>query len=265
MCVRISQDDLLRNSFKKELLELTNELNLTPKDVDVLIDLKLIHSSSMSIREACSRLPSLLSWRTFSVASGAFPKDLSNLEKNQTHELPRDDWSNWITQVASKPLLLRRPTFSDYTIQHAIYFDPPQHPNPSASIRYTSKNSWIIMRGEGLLNEGGTGNDQYWAEANLLRNRKEYCSPHFSKGDMYIYQTSLQREHPGTPQTWLRATINHHLVFVLRQIASSFGSATDGVPGPGSGRNPPPQPVFHRRSHGVSGARSQPYQVPLTK
>jgi hypothetical protein len=93
----------------------------------------------------------------------------------------------------------------------------------------------------------------------------EYCSPDFSKGDNYIYQRSLQREHPGTPQTWLRATINHHLVFVIRQIASSFGSATGGVRGPGSGRDRRPQQASRTPPREASSARLQPYQDPLIK
>jgi mannose-6-phosphate isomerase-like protein (cupin superfamily) len=40
--------------------------------------------------------------------------------------------------------------------------------NISASIRYTTDDYWVIMRGEGLRNKGGAGYDQYPANAELL-------------------------------------------------------------------------------------------------
>jgi hypothetical protein len=75
------------------------------------------------------------------------------------------------------------------------------------------------MRGEGLRNPGGAGHAQYPANAELLCGRKEFCGPQFSTGDEYIYKIGSHREDgPGTPETWLRAGINHHLTFAARQI-----------------------------------------------
>jgi hypothetical protein len=134
VCLRISEDDLRNDLLTKELRRFTDEFSLGPKDVDMLVDLKCITVSSMKLRDVCIRIPFLSSWRTFIVAGGAFPKDLADLEKNQVHELQRDDWSHWFEQVAGSKLP-RRPTFGDYTIQHPVYYDPPSRPNPSASIR----------------------------------------------------------------------------------------------------------------------------------
>jgi hypothetical protein len=75
------------------------------------------------------------------------------------------------------------------------------------------------MRGEGLRNCSGAGFAQYPANAELLLNRKEFCGAHFSYGDAYIWEKgSHQAESNGNPETWLRAGINHHLVFKIRQI-----------------------------------------------
>jgi hypothetical protein len=265
LCLRLLQEDLRNASIGKELKQLMAKFKLTPKQVDILVDLKRIDNSSMNMSEICNRIPSLTSWRTFTVAAGAFPVDLSDIKKNSQYELSREDWLHWFKQLKDGPILPRRPAFSDYTIQHPIYIEPrTDHPNPSASIRYTSDICWVIMRGQALYGEG-PGHDQYWANANLLSKRKEFCGGGFSKGDEYIYEMGQQTKKKGSPQTWLRAGINHHITFVIRQIASSFGSSADGVSGNGSGLGLLPPQVSRKPQHGASGARLQPYQVPLIK
>jgi hypothetical protein len=236
VCVRLKEDDVRNPLLGKQLKQLLAKFKISEKQVDILVDLKVIGDTSMKLAEICNRIPSLSLWRTFTLACGAFPKDLSKLEKNQEHELSRSDWLYWNGQLKEGAVLPRRPSYGDYAIQCPLYSPPPDNSNPSASIRYTSESYWLIMRGEGLYNEGGAGYDQYWAEANLLSKRKEFCGAGFSKGDKYIYKIGQQTKEKGTPQTWLRAGLNHHLTFVIRQIANSFGSSTGGVPGPGLDR-----------------------------
>lgn len=79
---------------------------------------------------------------------------------------------------------------------------------------------WLILRGHGLTHEGSPGNSQYAAEALLLCDREEFCRPEFSAGDQYIFDKRFATKEFGSPLTWLRAGINHHLVFALRQIAA---------------------------------------------
>ena len=131
-----------------------------------------------------------------------------------------DDWLFWHDQVLALPPGTRRPTFGDYTIQHPIYKEPLENPNPSASIRYTHSEYWVIMRGERLYHKGRPGHAQYPAEAQLLCDMDEFRGADFSRGDRYIQETSQQPESPGTPRTWLCAGINHHMTYATRQVQS---------------------------------------------
>ena len=166
----------------------------------------------------------LREWRSLSVIAGSFPKDLSAFPKNGQYTQQRLDWLSWLYQVNRRPPLQRLPTFGDYTIQHPFFSEPPRHMNFSASIRYTSGDYWVVMRGEGVRNETGPGYAQWPANAFLLRERREFCGSDFSYGDAYIEEMSSQLAATGNPETWLRAGINHHLTFVARQIASLFGT-----------------------------------------
>ncbi len=155
--------------------------------------------------------------------SGAFPKDLSELQKNQQHKLERLDWLAWRNQITAKPILSRRPTYGDYTIQHPIYLRPSGFMNYSGSIRYTYYDYWVIMRGESVFNSEGPGFDQYPANALLLCDRPEFSGTSFSCGDKYIEEMGAQIKKTGNATTWLQAGINHHLTLVVRQIANLFG------------------------------------------
>ena len=114
----------------------------------------------------------------------------------------------------------RRATFADYTTQHAIFAEPPRRANFSASIRYTSTDDWVIMRGEGVFNDDSAGYAQWPANAMLLCERAEFCGARFSAGDTYIAARTLDGASTGNAESWLRAGVNHHLTFAVCQLAS---------------------------------------------
>src|SRR6185503_9058309 len=108
--------------------------------VDLVADYQLISKFAMSFQELCKKIPHLTRWRTFTVISGAFSKDLTEYKKNGQYTRQRDDWSFFRAHENTR--LERRPTYGDYGIQYGLYEEPPEHSNPSASIRYTSEDYW---------------------------------------------------------------------------------------------------------------------------
>jgi len=219
-CIRLFKSDLVRSSLAADLEGLVSALRLQAASVDLVVDLQIFGSSRHDLAALCAALPKVTKWRTLTVASGSFPKDLTGLTVGQ-HLLPRLEWQSWKRQLST--VLPRRPTYGDYAMLHPYL--SPWFPgmNVSASVRYTIDEHWLIMRGEGLLNKKGAGHAQYPANAELLCHRTEYRGPQFSYGDKYIYEIALKKERPGNPETWLRAGVNHHLTFVVRQITNMFG------------------------------------------
>lgn len=218
-CIRLRTGEITSRGFKGRLTGLIKMLKLQRKDVDLFIDYGVFEDQSLPFRDVLLRVPEIADWRSLIVSSGAFPPDLMNYEPG-IREISRDDWMNYRHQ-AREQTVARMPLFSDYTIQHGLYREPPDFCNPSASIRYALEDKWLIMRGEGLLNQDGPGSEQWNANAQLLCEREEFkrFGPAFSQGDQYIFQMSLGREKHGTPMTWLRAGINHHMTLALRQAA----------------------------------------------
>jgi hypothetical protein len=258
LCLRLTVEDLRNEQLETEIQNLLSYFDIEYRHVDLLVDLKLILQNAVKYQEIVERVPQIMSWRTFTVASGAFPKDLSDLEKNQQHEVSRSDWQHWFKQI-SEFGIKRMPAFSDYTIQHPIYdFNPVQNPNISASIRYTSDNYWVIMRGEGLRNDNSSGYAQYWANAQLLTERDEFCGRDYSKGDEYISYIASQIQITGNPRTWLRAGINHHIVYTVRQLATTFGTSNNPVPKDAVTLGPQPGRGASKRRHAASSETPQP-------
>lgn len=222
--LRITGEQLQAATLTSNLESLFEILGLQYETIDLVVDLGIAGAANPSLVFLSNRIPVIERWRTFAVIAGAFPKDLTEFRVGQ-HLFPRLEWTQWVDELRSGPPELRRvPTFGDYTIQHAVYYEPPEGANVSASIRYTSEKHWLIMRGEGLRTPGSTGHMQYRANAQLLCERKEFCGPHFSRADEYIWGVANgDTRNTGNPETWLRAGINHHLTFVARQLNAVVG------------------------------------------
>lgn len=222
LCFRITDSHFKEKSLSDDIKTFIEENSLNIKDVDLLVDFMVVDDklSYQSLVEKINLLPSLEEWRTFIVAGGAFPKDLSHLEKHNQHNISRADWIIWNNLVKS---LKRLPAFADYAIQHPVY-TPPQSSiaNPSASIRYTLEDAWVVVRGEGLRNPKGAGFKQYPAQAQLLAGQAIFKGENFSSGDAYIAEKAkdINTKKTGNPKTWLEAGLNHHLTLVANQIAN---------------------------------------------
>ena len=220
LCFRITESNFSETSFSKDVESFINTNSLDPKNIDLLVDFKVIGNETKSelLSNKIAAIPYLKKWRTFTIAGGAFPKDLSQFKKYNQYNVPRMDWITWQQLIKS---LERAPSFADYAIQYPIYMPPISGSNPSASIRYTVEEYWLVLRGEGLRNPKGHGFNQYPAQAKLLFDQKVFKGADFSFGDEYIAQkaANMNTKSPGNPKTWLEAGLNHHMTLVAYQLA----------------------------------------------
>jgi hypothetical protein len=228
-CLRLALEDVKRPTLAEDINSLLSFLTLSPELVDLIVDFKIVDGSIPKFNTLCKLIPSINRWRNFIVASGAFPENLSGLQKNDIHRIERTDWTSWRDQTVAAPSITRKPIYSDYAIQHALYLGRKGRAHYSASIRYTAGDYWIIMRGEDVFKRDGPGFKQWPAQAILLCDLPEYSKETFSEGDKYIRQMSLQRKQTGNIVTWLRAGFNHHMTFVVRQLASLLDTSTAAV------------------------------------
>ncbi len=223
LCLRITESNF-NKTLASDLEAIISKNGLDVKSVDLVVDFKIVdeQTSPDLLCRKISLIPHIEEWRTFTVASGAFPPDLSQFEKHNQYEILRLDWALWHRLLNN---LKRRPSFADYTIQHPIYLPRSSASNPSASIRYSLEDHWVVVKGEGLRNPKGAGFRQYPALAQILVNQKNiFKGESFSFGDSYIAEKGkdINTKNTGNPTTWLEAGINHHLTLAARQVASAL-------------------------------------------
>ncbi len=233
--LRVHPYELRQAGSSSLVIEKLAEIGTQPRSVHLVLDFQALFDARPNIASAFDTLRRIGSWKSITVLLGAFPKDLSDVEKNSQQVVSRLDWLAWRDFVSENPY--SAPSFGDYTIQHGVYEEHEgQHLNFSASIRYTADEGWIVMRGEGVLNEDGPGYAQWPANAQLLCVREEFSGGDYCAGDRYIEIMSEQTSQTGTAKDWLAAGINHHMTFVVQQIMREFPIAVEarGVVGAGA-------------------------------
>lgn len=220
VCLRLRRNDIMQPTIYDDISQLLSLLGVEPQNVDLVVDYGFINTEKPSIdrmRMVFSRLPR---WRSFTVVTGTFPKDLTKYQRNDIYELDRNDWLFWLNDVRNITEFPTSPNYGDYTIQHAKYYPRLAFFEPSASVRYTSDMKYIIMKGEKPSNEGASSAaDQYRAHSQILVERREYKRSKPSYGDDYFYYLSTGAK-VGRAETVLRAGINHHITHVVHQIAN---------------------------------------------
>ena len=224
VCVRLTAEDLRLPDVNDRIDRLLSTISRRREQVHLIVDYKSTADATPSLLVPQQVIEHLDRYSTFTVISGAFPQDLTEFEKNRQYTHERADWLSWHNQVfASSPGLVRIPTFGDYTILHPQLVSLSFFPNVSASIRYTSDSYWVIMRGEGLNNEDGPGRSQYPAQSLLVQERDEFCGENFSAGDQYLRELGeAMGQSKGSPESLIRAGVNHHITFVVKQISELF-------------------------------------------
>jgi len=226
ICLRLICSDFSDlTKLNQDITNLLSSSKLLERDVDLLVDIKETEDNGNKYTrylDLSQNIPNLTKWRTFTFASGSFPKDLSQCKLDEENLVPRFDWRSWREQIGNKNLK-RKPSFADYTIQHPIYKEATQFFHPTSSIKYTLEDEWLIMKGQRQKF------DKYLASAALLVKDKRYYGENFSDGDKYIaekakhFATYIKKpsvKGTGSTETWLRAGISHHLVLAAHQVAN---------------------------------------------
>lgn len=226
LCLRLICPDFIDlEKMNKDISNMLSDSVLNESDIDIIVDIKETDADSnkcIKYIEKSQGIPNLMKWRTLSFASGAFPEDLSAFKLDEENLITRIDWKSWKEYVTGTKLK-RKPSFSDYTIQHPIYNEAAQFYHPTTSIKYTLENEWLILKGKKHRFE------MYLGSAKLLSKDQRFYGENFSYGDKYIltkanhcdaYLKNKKVGGTGSTETWITAGINHHLALVANQVSN---------------------------------------------
>ncbi|MCK5534502.1 beta family protein [bacterium] len=222
LALRINSIDISSTDCNNKINSILGFLNTSRKNIDLIYDYKLLEGNFPALHQIAGKIQNLSDWKSFIMLGGSFPQ-YASIYSIDLHNIERKEWSLWLNALNGKKLV-RIPFFGDYTIQHPIYSEPPAYITPSASVRYTTEKDWLLLRGESL--KKGARYNQYPAHALMIKEHDDFYGKDFSFGDKYIFEMAEKMEKgkdefkTGSPQSWLKVGINHHLTVVIHQIAN---------------------------------------------
>lgn len=222
-CVRLLSRDLARAEVAQAVSDLLGELSLQRSDIDLVVDLKSLNPSAVDFNVIgtlgiLSQVPDPQSWRSLTLASGAFPENLSEMSPASEQRFARAEWAVW--RAVRERSLPRVPTFADYAIAHP---EPAPEMDPrlmriSAQLRYTTDHNWLVFKERNIRD---FGNEQFLKICERLVARDAFRGRDFSWGDRYIAERADGTDgRPGNPRMWRKVGTSHHLAQVVSQIAS---------------------------------------------
>lgn len=216
-------------SRTQALTDLLTALNVTPPDVDLVLDLGTGVTADLVtelVAIALQALPHADEWKTLTLAGGAFPENLTEIDKHCLTRLPRAEWTVY-QQVSAEGSAAgaRVPGFGDYGIAHP---DPaasdvnPAFMQISAALRYTIEDCWLVAKGGLFKGRAGTGVGGAAVPplAAMIANAPEFSGADYSPGDAWIASTAEGEGTGGSPLTWRRHGTSHHITFVTESLAN---------------------------------------------
>jgi len=215
--IRISVHDLDSMIGRARLSKMVDDAGLHPKRVQLLVDMGVVGTDEPPTR-LLLELPHLRAWRGVTMLAGSFPPNLINLELG-IHSLPRLEWRMYRNLLSEWPEGLPGPGFGDFGTQHAEFQEPKIPCYPSLSVRYACDDEWLVLRGSSYKNKDAGGSRQFVGHARFLTQQPFFSGAAFCAGDQYIYERTLTDATPGSHQTWLAASMNHHMSLTAANVA----------------------------------------------
>lgn len=227
-CLRLSHTDLdIIFDLRSQIDSLLGFLHLTPDQVDLIVDFAPKLPIRGQLLSLVRDFPHLTSWRTFTLASSAFPPDMSEIARHSTVEIEREEWLSWLAVWRYRDRLARLPSFGDYAINHPSVVEiDPRIMSMSPNIRYTGNLHYVIAKGEAFpkgkrkkIVQVASAGEQYKKLAQEIMQQREWCGSDFSWGDWFIADCAAGNR-IGNSTQWRAVGTSHHIAFVSHQISN---------------------------------------------
>ena len=220
-CLRLGTDeeDPDPNVSIQDVLSTVASIGLNISQIDLIIDFKVISSARDVARCVPLALDMLLwasnvgTWRSVTLASGAFVQTISGLPLGSASQLERFDALLFDSVAQGKPAIM--PDFGDYGINYPIFGPtPPRAPNPN--LRYTDGLRWQVDRERKIL----PGNNSFYTICQRIVQAPYWHGANYSAGDTGIQRCAQATGGPGTATNWLAFGESHHFAHIVDRLAT---------------------------------------------
>src|SRR3989454_702476 len=216
ICIRVDGGTHLSQKAR-QVTTIVKESRLREGDIDLVFDAQDL-PRAVSHEALSDAFPIGQGARTWTVLAGTFPPSITAMSPDvYQHIRDRDEWLAWreeITQSGSG----RTPIYGDYATQPALYTPSPPFPG-SPSVRYTTGERYVVLRGRGGSGSRGPDYTQYVGHALYLTQQQYFCDVVTTGGDAYVQQIASRTYGTGNLTTWRVASLQRHLSVVAAQVA----------------------------------------------
>lgn len=217
----LAEDIALPSKTSSPLLKLVSSVGAIPDRSVLLLDFRELPQDQVvdASTKALASLKAafrLAKWRHMVVLASGMPNSLSEVKANAQAQIPRTELELWRNVIRGAPSAI--PLFGDYGVVNPEFMEPmdPRKMRPSAKIRYTLEDRWLIIKGTSFRKDPA----QFRALAAVVERQPGFCGQGFSWGDSYIFNCRKKGGGAGNLETWVRADTSHHIEFVSKQIAN---------------------------------------------
>lgn len=226
LALRLKIDEAARPNVKEKIDELFAVIGAGAENCDLILDVGApnfvpVEGFTKVIESLIRRLPYLPRWRTFTVIGTSFPSTMAEI-KQSLEKVPRWEWILYKRLVGNLSRgSIRVPAFGDYAINHPNSLSLDMRlVKPSASIRYTTDDAWLIVKGTNVRDNGFA---QFRRHCQTVLGSGIFMGPGFSQGDKYIKECAAGTGKTGNLTVWRNVGTNHHIEKVVRDVSSLFG------------------------------------------
>ncbi len=220
LCLRLSDEDMSEDAddVNEAIDALLLEVGVVPADTDLVLDGSFVDGdldvkrTTIAIRGLLRQLDHIDEWRSITVASGAFPEDLSGFQAWHVGRRPRFDAALY-DRVLSKSLP-RIPDYGDYAIAHPAFQAGGAFP-PPPQLRYTVAEDWLVLKGS---RNDPRSNAQFYDVCDQIATHPEFAGSGLGNADARIADPRAHGVGNGT--TWRQIGTTHHLDLVATRLAT---------------------------------------------
>lgn len=227
LCVRLGIESAAKSNLRGSISALLGN-NIAVEECDFILDLEAppnflpLDGFANLIQAIINQLPYLAKWRSFTLMGTSFPSSMAEIQSSPM-VVPRHEWLLYqLLRTKLGSIDCRIPTFGDYAISHPEVLQVDMRlVKPSATIRYTIDDAWLIIKGPNVRDYGY---GQYLDHCKTLTADPRFLGSNFSEADKYISDCAAGRAKTGNLSTWRWIGTNHHLEKVALDVANLFAS-----------------------------------------
>lgn len=200
------------------------EIGVDERECDFVLDIgapsfEPLEDFAGLVESLITNLPHINRWRSLTLLGASLPSTLAGVPRGTT-VLPRQEWRLYrLLRGLPSMANTRLPDFGDYGIGHpGVIQEDLRLLKPSAAIRYTIDDGWLIARGTSVRVPGGFR--QFPRLSEQIVKSRYYAGPDYSAGDRKIADCASGNGGTGNLTTWRFVGTSHHLEKLARDLAS---------------------------------------------